>query len=310
MDAFSSHSCHLAPTELLPFKARRKRAINSKFAAIKSLKIMTKNFLKTVLLAAAGLTVMTSAGKAQVTYVNTNGDFLLGFRQVGSTNSVLLDIGPITSFTTVQSFSLGNLGSVLSSTFGSGWATDGNVFFSLSATNGLTSGSTNWVTSPETVGGPESTIWPHLTSTNNTNLKNKITAMGNAYNTYSAQQTPGNPGVVESNQSNGDNYRNFMPGGTNDAGHASGGISYGFFNPTIEGNFASGTAGVTLDLIQLTATASTDLGDFTLSSDGSTLNFTPEFAEVPEPSTYSMIALGGIGLCGLTILRSRRAARA
>jgi hypothetical protein len=273
---------------------------------------MKRNFLKTVLLATAGLTIMASAAKAQVTYVNTNGDFLLGFRQIGSTNSVLLDIGPIANFTTLQTFSLGNLGSVLGSTFGAGWATDGNVFFSLSATNGLTSGSTNWVTSPEAVGGPEATIWNRLTSSNTTNLKNKITAMGNAYNTYSAQQTAGNPAVVESNQSNADNYRNFMPGGTNDAGHASGGISYGFFNPTIEGNFANGTTGITLDLIQLTAGsgAGTDLGDFTLSADGSTLTFTPDFAEVPEPSTYAMCALGAMLLSGLTVLRRRRAARA
>jgi PEP-CTERM motif len=270
---------------------------------------MTKNFLKTVLLAAAGLTIMASAGKAQVVYQNTSNDLLLGFRQNGSTSSVLLDIGPIANFNSAQTFNLGNLGSVLSSNFGSGWATDGNVFFSLAATNGLSNASTNYVTSPETVGGSEATKWAHLTNTNNNILTGKILNMGNAYNAYSAQQTPGNPAVVEPT-TDPNAYLKFMPGGTNDAGHASGNIAWGFFSPTTEGNFANGTAGITLDLIQLTATTSTDLGDLTLSSNGSTLTFTPDFAEVPEPSTYSMIALGGLGLCGLTILRNRRAARA
>lgn len=270
---------------------------------------MTKNFLKTAVLAVAGLTIMASAGKAQVTYTNTSNDFLLGFRQVGSTNSILLDIGTVANFNTLQVFSLGNLGSLLSSTFGPGWATDGNVFVSLAATNGLSNASTNYVTSPETVGGTEATKWAHLTNTNNNILTGKIVNMGNAYNAYSAQQTPGNPAVVEPS-TDPNAYLKFMPGGTNDAGHASGGVAWGFFNPTTEGNFANGTAGMTLDLIQLTATTSTDLGDFTLSANGNTLTFTPDIAEVPEPSTYSMIALGGIGLCGLTILRGRRAGRA
>lgn len=272
---------------------------------------MTKKFLKTMLLAAAGLTILASAGKAQVTYNNANGDFLLGFRQVGSTNSVLLDIGPITDFTIAQSWSLGNLGSVLASTFGSGWATDANVFFSLAATTRPgDSTRTNYVTSPGYLSSAFSvTVWNRLTSTNSLTLQNKIIAMGNQYNdaTLQAQQTPGNRAEVEPN-SLANAYANYHPGGTNDAGHASGNISYGFFNPTVEGNFGEGTAGVHLDLIQLVPGSGpgVDLGYFTLSADGSTLFFTP----VPEPSTYAMMGLGMIGLTGLVILKRRRQVRA
>jgi hypothetical protein len=94
-----------------------------------------------------------------------------------------------------------------------------------------------------------------------------------------------------------------MPGGPNDAGHANGGIAWGIFNPTTEGNFGQGTAGVELDTIQIppgsTSAKGTEEGDFTLSADGNTLVFTPE---VPEPSSFAAVAVIG----ALALLAAKR----
>jgi hypothetical protein len=274
-----------------------------------------KRFATTATLAFAGLVLIASPVRAQ--YASGSGDFLLGFRQVGNNNSVFVDIGPIASLNTgPQTFTLTGLGSVLSSTFGNGWASDANVFFSLSATNRPGDPTTtSWVTSAEAVGsGVESKIWKDLTNTNAGILVNKINAMGQQGNTFDAAfGTAGHRTVVENNTTPNE-YRLYMPGGTNDSGHAQGNIAFGFFNPTTEGNFGSGAAGVTLDLYQITnggaTTNALDLGDFSISSDGGTLTYIPDaFESVPEPSTYTMAVLGTLGLLLFQRRRLARSAR-
>ena len=248
--------------------------------------------------------VMTAAAlSGPTTYTGTNGDFILGFRQVGSTTSVLVDIGPITDFTAAQTFSLGSLGSVLSTNYGSGWATDANVYFSLAATTRPqdTTARTNYVTSAGYLTGINAGpafIWGRLTNSTSLGLLNKITSAGNAFNTNSAALQSGTNAVLEpATSTDPDAYQNYMPGGTTDAGHATtGNDAYGFFNPTTEGNFGQGTSGVALDLIQLIPATGTsvnapgnDLGIFQLSGDGNTLTFA-----VPEPSSYAAVALFGV----------------
>jgi hypothetical protein len=231
---------------------------------------------KLAAIAAVALTatalVMPSA-QAQVIYNSDNGDFLIGFRKAGNTNSVLADIGPIADFTQSHSFSLGDLGTKMSSTFGANWANDPTVWFSLAATQPPAAGHTNYVTFSVQI---RSTPWNRLTNTNSGILQNKVVAMGNQYNAFSGQQT-GGPAVVEAQAMAPDGYREYMPGGTNDAGHATGNISFGFFNPDDEANFGGGVGGATLELVQLAAGSGpgTLLGAFSLSSDGSTLTFTP-----------------------------------
>ena len=185
----------------------------------------TKRFTKVALLIMASLALVASSAKAQVMYNNATGAFTLGFRQVGSTNSVFLSLGPIASFATNQSFSLGNLGTILSTQYGAGWATNANVFFSLAATTRPGDVSrTNYVTSAGYMSSAFAfQTWNRLTSTQSLTLQNKIIAMGNQYNDISlqTQQTAGNPAeVIASTFPNA--YQNYHPGGTNDAGHASG----------------------------------------------------------------------------------------
>ena len=254
-----------------------------------------KRLAAIAVLAFAAATQVAPSTNAQVIYDSTNGDFLLGFRQEGNSNSVLADIGPILDFTVAHTFSLGNLGTLLSSTFGANWSNDPTVWFSLASTAPVFSDKTNYMTSAGYPGIQDPTIWNRIGSANSTSLKNKVIAEGNQYNAFSGQQTPGNPGVVEPQAMAPDGYREYMPGGTNDAGHANGDIAYGFFNPTTEGNFRFGTAGVFLSLFQLApspvGTPGQVLGTFTLSSDASTLTYLP----VPEPSTYALLTLGLIG---------------
>src|SRR6266404_5768061 len=222
-----------------------------------------KKLAATTAMALVATALVASSAKAQVIYNSANGDFLVGFRQDGSTNSVLADIGPILDFTVNQTFNLGNLGTALSSTFGSGWANDPTVWWSIAGTSRPGDPSrTNYVTYSDQV---RQTPWNRLTSTNSLNLQNKVTAMGNQYNAFSSQQT-GGPAVVEPQSQAPDGYREYMPGGTNDAGHAPGNISYGFFNPDVEANFGGGVANAPLQLVQLVPGSGpgTVVGTFTL----------------------------------------------
>ena len=224
-------------------------------------------------LALVATAMVAPSARAQATYDYTHGDFLIGFRKEGNTNSVLADIGPITDFSQGHTFPLGNVGTLLSSTFGANWATNSTVWFSVASTAPVFTDKTNYMTSAGYTGVQDPTIWNRIGSPS-TSLKNKVIAQGNQYNAFS-----GSPGVVEPQATAPDGYREYMPGGTNDAGHANGDIAYGFFNPTTEGNFQFGTAGVFLTLIRLAATPVGTPGDvlgrFTLSSDGNTLTFTP-----------------------------------
>jgi hypothetical protein len=171
-----------------------------------------------IALIAAATAVVAPSATAQVIYNSSNGDFLIGFRQEGNTNSVLADIGPIVDLTGSHTFPLGDLGTRMSATFGANWATDATVWFSLAATNRPGDvARTNYVTLWSQI---RPTPWNRLTSTNSLNLQNKVIAMGNQYNAFLSQQTPGNPAVVEPQAMAPDGYREYMPGGTNDAGHA------------------------------------------------------------------------------------------
>lgn len=256
---------------------------------------MNHSVKKTLLALGFAGTLAASASALPTSY--TSGDFLLGFRQVGNTNSVVVDLGPIANFASPLTFAI-NAGPTLSAQYGAGWASDPNVFSSLAATN--SGDKTSFITSPEYLSGfnaGPATVWSRLTNTNSTILQNKINNFGGEFTSAG--------GVQPKTDANA--YANFMPGGTTDAGHAtSGNIAWGFFNPTSEGNFSQGTAGVALDLIQLVPGSGpgNDLGIFQLSGDGNTLTYTPNV--VPEPSSYAAIALGVLALLGFQMNKARQ----
>ena len=260
---------------------------------------MNHSITKTLLaLGCAGTFAATASAQLPTTY--TQGDFLVGFRQVGNSNSTVVDIGPISSFTSPESFSIG-AGSILSMQYGAGWASDATVYFSLVATD--SGDNTNYVTSPQYLTGQNAgpaKVWSRLTNTNSNIFQGKINNFGNEFTSRGEVQPKTDPNA----------YENFMPGGTTDAGHAGpGNVAWAYFNPTSEGNFGQGTSGVTLDTIQLVPGSGpgTNLGDFSLSNDGNTLTFTPFGALVPEPSSYVALAVCGVlALFGFRMNKTRK----
>ena len=266
---------------------------------------MNHPITKTLLaLGCAGSLAATASAQLPTTY--SSGDFLVGFREVGAATSVVVDIGPIANFTLPAVYTIG-AGTTLSAQYGAAWETNPNVFFSLSEADA--SDRTTYVTSPQYLVGVNAgpaKIWNRPNNTNAIKLQGDINTFGSE---FSNPITPvananGTPHIQENSDPNA--YANFMPGGTNDAGHASANLAYGQFNPTIEGNFGAvdptsgtdvGALGVTLNLIQLAPGVGnppgTDVGTFSLSPDGNVLTYTPEVLPVPEPSDYLIVSLGG-----------------
>ena len=251
---------------------------------------------------------LAATANAQLPTTYNPGDFLLGFREVGSSNSVVVDLGSITNFNVPAVFAI-DAGTTLAAQYNTTgtnpttWQTNPNVYFSLASTD--PGDLTSYVTSPEYLTGPNAgpaQVWPRLSTPNSRIFQNKINAFGGEFT--SAYTTTG--GEVES-KTDPNAYANFMPGGTTDAGHAGpANIAWGFFNPTSEGNFSQGTTGVALDLIQLVPGpgSGNDLGFFQISPDGNTLTYTP--GVIPEPSSIVAAVLGVLALGGFQLNKARK----
>ena len=269
---------------------------------------MKNPLLKTTLLALGGTVLIAASSMAQSSVTYAQGDFLLGFRATGGTGSgsdVLVDLGPGTSFlssATPVTFDVSNLLGSLNNTYGSGWTNRSDVFWSVSAAD-ASSSSTVYITVPEAT-GTDATPWNGLGTSLQTGVRNKINSAGGLVPDFrievSTLQILTPPASVR--RSSRDRATPIATAPSCPAVHVtnsgpSPGISYAQFNPTIEGTFASGTSGVSLDLIRLTNTTGngnpgTDLGDFTINNSG-ILTFTPDsFEAVPEASTYAAAVLG------------------
>jgi hypothetical protein len=125
-----------------------------------------------------------------------------------------------------------------------------------------------------------------------------IAGAGNSYTGYTI--APGTNNAVVEGAADANSWAYFQPGGA-----GSGGISFQTWNPSNEGSTNTSLAFDSIPTATAQGQLGTQLGFFSWASNG---NLT--FTVIPEPSTYSMMGLGALGLLGLMILRRRRSARA
>ncbi|HEY0257167.1 MAG TPA: PEP-CTERM sorting domain-containing protein [Candidatus Methylacidiphilales bacterium] len=269
--------------------------------------------LTTAVLALASTAILgTSSALAQA----NPGDLLIGFEETGSTNVYEVDLGAASQFISPTSSTLTfNLSlSDLQSTafgFGSTWATNSAVQWGVVGGSqdigDLTLGSTKLAANTLFVSWNTWAAAPaeHVSSVQ-AGIQNNIDGLYNDFNTQ-ATITPGNTPTLQTGGTSTADPAGFAYQIKNDPNF---GIAAGFASSPLDFNSdgtTSAPTAATLDLYELTPTnadtgaKATDLlGTFTLSNTG-VLTFNEAIA-APEPSTWSLIGLGGF----LLVWRLRR----
>ena len=267
---------------------------------------MKLSFPKTSLLLIAISCGLSSTASA-ASYVA--GEIFLGFRIDGGTRDYLINIGqtslyksPSASTFTVP---VGNIGADLTAVFGANWHTNAAVHWAVMGTNTNTTtatagdpGRTLYASKAELTFGVQETAWNRGASGTQSGPAGKLMGMAGAAGYQGGTVTVNSPVGVIQNVSDSASYASYQPGGT--AGN-SGGISFAYWNPSIEGDFGAGAGLAALDLFRMAPGSSLLSGDylgtFTIQVnplDGATvLNFNT--SPVPEPASLTLIsALGFI----------------
>ncbi len=269
---------------------------------------MKLSFLNTsLMLIAASLGLSSNASAA--TYVA--GDIFLGFRIDGGTQDYLINIGqaslyksPSASTFTVP---VGNIGADLSTVFGSNWNSNSAVHWAVMGTNTNTTtttagetGRTLYASKAELTFGVQETPWNRGASGTQSGPASKLMGMAGTAGYQGGTATANSPVGVIQNVSDSASYASYQPGGT---ALNSGGISFAYWNPTIEGDFGAGAGLAALDLFRMAPGSSSlsgeYLGTFTITNAG-VLSFNT--SPVPEPASLTLISA-----LGLMITRRRRA---
>lgn len=276
---------------------------------------------KTLTLIAAALLTAHVVQADPLSY--TSGDLLMGFRSTasGETDVYLLNLGQADLYNGGSyNPSLGNVGSDLSAPLGSDWYTAGNLYWGVigqsdqtapgaDPSNTLYAGKSRLDSSPVNTGYErKSNSTQGTTNTKINTLRDSSLAPinSNLYDTAATDPdflgtglgTGQSAFAIKQNTSDTNDWSDFMQGGT----QATGGLAFGAFQPTqFEGVVGEDAA---LDLFRMERTTTTGLpgdyrGTFSIGSNG-------DIAFVPEPSTYALLAAGGIALA--IIMRRRRAA--
>jgi hypothetical protein len=259
------------------------------------------------------LTGLLSLGVAGSALAQTavTGDLILGFKDNGSdggtnpSENVTFDIGQYTAYQASGAFATGgtvdtgiNVGTLLSSTYGSGWATDTGLLYGVAGANNNNPGAGNRTL---------------FISANATGSAINGVADSTAWNTASSQSSTASKmiSLITGQGSNGFNQGGLVVTGgatswTTVMGPTAGKAFsvYADNNPGSAGNFEQTVLGNASDLYQLNQVATSPgsfLGTFSIGSNGD-LDFTA--IAIPEPSTYAAI-LGAIVL-GVAAIRRRK----
>ena len=267
----------------------------------------TTKLATAVVLALASTALFAGSALAQTPLSYSSGDLFLGIRAtggVGATQDILIDIGSAASFrdaTAIITLNLGNLGQDLTDVFGASWNTRSDLVWGVFGTPGTTAvngdnGKTLYATRL-VEGGIRATPWNAGSNSTQGTVTGRMLSVEQAY-----AATAGVPNVSTTNSSvvlvqNTSDVNSYATYNTI-TGVNPGGIGFGYFNPTIEGQFGSD-----LDLFRLPVgfnVPGTYEGTFSVGS-----NATVSFNPVPEPSSFAM---AGFGLALLWSNRRQRKA--
>jgi len=239
------------------------------------MKLKNKTLALLLALGAAATLPVPSAQAASA----VNGDILVGFRATsgtGSTKNLVVNLGAATALeSATAAVDLGNINADLTATYGSGWAARTNLFWgAVGATGSFDAIGTN---PARTVYGSRAgyQAWLRANSASQAAVTNKVVALMTAFNGASTAGVTHSNAVVQT-ASTSNSWSSYQPGGTVANSGPVPGISFAFFNPTIEGAFDSGTALVHLYRVKPAAgaeisTASDYLGALVLESTGKLL---------------------------------------
>jgi len=246
--------------------------------------------------------------------VYSDGDLFLGFRATGGTGATqtyLVNIGQASVFRDAatgssSNLALGNLGADLAGIYGGTWFNRSDLFWGVAgAVSGGVAGdpaNTLYASRAEPTVGTLADAWLRKSNNAQTTTVSKIQGAALGY-LNAGNSTANSTFAVIQNTTDPNNWASFQPGGAN----ATGGVSFGAFQPTIEGGFANGVAGTRLDLFSMTTSATTGLpgtyqGTFAIDQNGAV-----NYMVVPEPTALALLGVFG-GALGLTRHRRRTAA--
>jgi len=265
-------------------------------------KITTRSGRK-MLLALASVTLLTSAVHAQ-TVTSSLGDVILGFRATGGTGggvNLEVDLGSISNFYNGANSGLTLPGLAvqdLIDTYGANWGSRTDLFWGAAATDGNAQNDPN--------GKLASTLWATGVPGNAVPLDGSsglqspgATRIAALYHGFIGSL---NGSGSTSNSSVAASIANSASGSW--SSQETGGNSFGYFSPKIDGQGSS--VGI-LNLYELQPSTdfprdtATDIGTLVLTQNGLS------FEAVPEPSAGVLVALG-LGM-SITLFRRRRIAR-
>ena len=211
-------------------------------------------------------------------------DLLMGFRTTGSTGAgtdLLMDLGQVSVFANATTtLNLGNLNTDLTNNFGTWFGSTVKWGAAASDTG------TDEVWATRVVGQP---AWH--SDFDQSAAFNNIAATGGAYTNSAVYGSDSR--ITKQQVATTNSWGYFQPGGA-----GSSGISFAYFNPTIEANTNQGLN--LYSLLEGSTNPGVLLGVFNLSSTGD-LTYIPT-AAIPEPST-GVLLVGGLGLVGVSVFR-------
>lgn len=253
---------------------------------------------------AAGLALCSSLTAVGQAFKYNDTDLLLGLRQAGGANTVLINLGSASQFYNAKpgsTFDVGNAASIYvagSRAFGglSGlqYSITGTLRSSANAT-ATTPVQTIWATRESIDLNTASDPWVRQSSFGLGNTAAKIQTMGNlavSYGSVNVANIDAQTIIIPA--ADGDSYSRWVGSGT------SGNGAVGNFNNTFQGNVEgktpaafSDTTTSRLDLYQITPGSgdASSLGYFKFNGSGK-LTFTS--TTVPEPGTWALLGVGSV----------------